>query len=111
MYKCKVNYSITTKNKQNNKNKCTKLNNCCVEIVLSQVSSSSLYSSGSSVTTASSIRIRKKRRARRRNNTFNHCIALPFSGSFWQRHNQNLILTHKTHRLIVIKPYRYIAVV
>lgn len=110
MYKCKVINSIITKNKLNNKNKCTKLSNRCVEIVLNLLASS-LNSSGSPVTASAIRRIRKKRRARRRNNTFNHCKALPFSGSFWQRHNQNLIQTHKTHRLIVIKPYRYIVVV
>lgn len=100
MYKCKVIHSKEiTKRKQNSQ----KLSNrCCGKIVL--------LSSESSLVIAS-IRIRKKRRTRARtNNTFVRCETLPSSGSFWQRHNQNLTLTHKTHRSIV-KPYRYIVVV
>lgn len=92
MYKCKVIYSVNIKNKQN-----SELSKCCGRVF------SSLASETSEV-----LRIRQKGGSR--NKTFDHIDIVPFSGSFWQRHNQNRTPTHKTHRSI-IKPYRYIVVV
>lgn len=87
MYKCKVINNRIIKNKRG------------VEVVDNLPNNTKR---GASATTT------ETRRQRRRSNLETR----KFSGSFWQRHNQNQIPTHKTHHLTIItRPYRYIVVV